>query len=794
MEYSINMTEVFRPGDKIQSRYRILNQLGTGGFSRTYLAEDTNRFNERCVLKVFTPRLSEHFTLAKAREMFEREAEVLHRLEHPQIPKFHQILHHGNDDSGCLLLVQDYIKGESYHQLLNQRGRKGQKFNEQEIELLLLKVLPVLEYIHSYGIIHRDISPENLILDLQRQLPILIDFGCIKEIEEKAQLQLVEADSANLYPIVGTAIGKAHYAPPEQIIQGKVSPNTDLYALASTAVVLLTGKKPQELRNGVNLQWNWQSFASVNPQLEKILSKMLESDPDKRFSSAKEVITVLQDSLALSITPTQKNNSGSLVVKPNKLNYKFFESLLNIKYVKIILPIFLLFLFGKLISSPIFTPQPASETFNTRDVNSKQLAKSLKGKLSLGERLLVSNLVTPEKEKAVKAYAKRNYQEAAYLLSDSLRRQPNDPEALIYLNNAIIGEQKSHSIAVSVPLSNNSNSALEVMRGVAQAQDQINQQGGIQGIPLKVQIVNDENNPDLAQKIAFTLTQNKQILGVVGHYSSEVTLATADIYQTGKLVAISPISSSVKLANINPYLFRTVSSDFIAARALAQYAVEEKNQKNLAIFYSSQSDHSESLKLEFKSAVTLLGGKVVNIFDLSDPNFSAVDSVQQAIDSGAEALMLSTNPRKLDKALQVIRVNRQFLGLYGGDDVYTSKTLQVGGEDARGMVLEIPWHLKSNLESDFVRTSQKLWNADVSWRTAMGYDAAQALITAIDVNSSQVSRTNIQKALVDPNFVALGADEEVRFLPSGNRVNSIQLVEIQPTSDNSNYEYVPIEP
>ena len=780
--------ERFNPGDKIQSRYRILSQLGSGGFSRTYLAEDINRFNERCVLKEFAPQMTKALALEKAQELFKREAEALHRLEHPQIPKFHQIVRYKDAESEILFLVQDYVDGTTYHQLLNQRSKKGQKFEEPEIEQLLVNVLPILEYIHAEGIIHRDISPENLMLNKKNKLPTLIDFGCIKEVENKTLLELSDSDSSNLVPLIGTAIGKANYAPPEQVMKGIVYPHTDLYALAASAVVLLSGKTPQELRNSINSQWDWQSSVSINPKLEQILSKMLEPKPGDRFGSAVEVRQVLEEYLQIDSDP--KNNSIQLL--PSQQTKSDLESQtkgFKIKYLNFIIPMILIFLLGGLIYSRLANLGTTAGKGN----DATQIDSKLSKRFSQGERILVSPLANPEKEMAIEAFARGNHQKAAALFSAYLKSRTNDPEALIYFNNALIGNRKSHNIAVPLPTGTNLNSALEVLRGVAQAQNQINQQGGINNIPLKVQIVNDDNQPELAKKIARSLSENSEILGVVGHYTSDVTLATAEIYQAGKLVAISPVSSSVKLSNLNPYIFRTVSTDFIAARALAQYAMDEKQQQKFAIFYNSQSEHSESLKLEFKSAVTLAGGTITNIFDLADPNFNATDSFQQALKEGAEALMLSTDPEKLDKALQVIQVNRKRLSLLGGDDIYTVKTLQVGGEAAEGMVLEIPWHIKSNPESDFARISQQLWGAEVSWRTAMAYDATQAIVTAI-ANSPQVTRANIQKSLADGNFAAPGANEQVRFSPSGDRLSNIQLVEIRPSNNNFEYEFVPFSP
>ena len=779
--------KAFSPGDKVQSRYRILNQLGSGAFSRTYLAEDINRFNERCVLKEFAPQMKKAAVLEKAYELFEREAGVLHRLEHPQIPKFHQMLRGGDEEEGYLFLVQDYIDGITYHQLLNQRLKRGHAFTEAEIEQLLINTLPILEYIHSQGVIHRDISPENLMSSNKNKLPILIDFGCIKEVEQKAQSGLLDS-AKNSVPVIGTAVGKANYAPPEQVMKGIVYPHTDLYALAATLVVLLSGKSPQKLRNSLSSQWVWSPATDINPQLKSILNRMLEPNPSDRFGSAVEVSRAMQDYLE-----SKTSNSKTVGRQANKRDRETKFDYFNFKYLKFIVPLILVLISGGLIYS--LTSNTSSQTSidsNSAELNSESDSEldSLNSRFSQGEKILVPRLATAEKEMAAKALARGDYQQAASLFAASLERKTNDPEALIYLNNARIAEQESYSIAVPIPLGTNLNSALEVLRGVAQAQNQINQQGGINGVPLKVQIINDENQLELAREIARVLGEDEATLGVIGHYTSDVTLATAEIYQANNLVAISPISSSTKLASINPYIFRTVSNDFIAARALAQYTIEAKQQSKVAIFYNSQSEHSNSLKSEFKSAITLGGGTVTNIFDLADPNFSATDSFQQALQGGAEAMMFSTNPRKLDKALQVIQVNRQRLGLLGGDDVYTAKTLQIGAEAAEGMVLEIPWHIKSNPNSDFVRTSTRLWGAEVSWRSAMAYDATQAIITAI-ANSPQVNRNSIQKTLANNSFAAPGASEQVRFAPSGDRISNIQLVEIQVNADNSGYEFVP---
>ena len=798
------MNTFIKAGDILNSRYRILKQLGQGGFGRTYLAEDLNRFNEHCVLKEFAPQLEDSFVLKKGQELFEREAGMLYRLQHPQIPKFRELFKYKHNGKGRLLLVQEYFEGQTYDKLFDYCAQKGKGFSEAQVKKFLCQLLPVLEYIHSIGLIHRDISPDNIILRSSDKLPVLIDFGSIKEIATQAQNQLIGQDDHTDNPyLMGTIIGKLGYAPPEQIGKGMISPQSDLYALAATAVVLLTGKKPQQLISTYSYEWTWQKEVKVSPKLKWVLTKMLSFDPGDRFSSATEVRKILEN---MSVPksgnkyplPTREGTSNvdrSVTQQPSTSRIPIFSRLLSPKNLLLALLAGSILLGSSwwLRNKYLTSVSPTNLTpYSSIKVNS-QISK----RFSQGEKILIPQVTTAAKESAVAAFAQGNYQKAGSLFSESLKNLANDPESLIYFNNAQIGEEKSYSIAVSVPIGFDVNTAQEMLRGVAQAQNQVNHEGGIDGIPLKVQIINDDNNLEVAQQVATVLSQNPEILGVIGHYASDVTLAAAKIYQLAQLVAISPVSTSVELSNMSPYLFRTVPSDFIAGRGLAKYMLEEVQKQNVAVYYNSQSNYSRSLKSEFATAVVLGGGEVVNEFDLSDPNFSAADSFKQASNKGAEAIMLAANTSTLDQALQVIKVNQQRLSLLGGDDVYTPKTLQIAGEFAQDMVLAIPWHMKNNINTEFVQNARKLWQGDVNWRTETSYNATCALIAAIDSSRGtahpEPTRTAIQKALSHPNFSTPGASSKISFYPSGDRLKGIELVKVQPSSSNSSsYEFVPV--
>ncbi len=411
-------------------------------------------------------------------------------------------------------------------------------------------------------------------------------------------------------------------------------------------------------------------------------------------------------------------------------------------------------------------------------------------RISFGEKSFTQGDISPVKKEGVQAIAAKSYDKAIANFTSTLKLNQNDPEALIFLNNARIGSSKSYTIVASVPFGTDPNISLEILRGIAQAQNEINTSGGVKGVPLRVGIANDDDNPEIAKQLAYSLVSDSKVLGVVGPNTSDSTLATGTIYTSGQLVAISPTSTSVKISNFSRYIFRTVPSDFMAARSLANYMVKTLQKKNAVVFFNSQSNYSQSLKSEFVSSVSLEGGQVSSEFDLSKADFSAAKSVEQATKQGAEVMMLAANAETLDKALQVVQINQKRLTLLGGDDVYTVKTLEIGREQAAGMIVAVPWHIQGDRKSGFPQKSRQLWGGDVSWRSALSYDATVALIAALERNPT---RSGVQQALFSPDFSASGASGTIRFLTSGDRNAPVQLVKIVPGSrSRTGYDFEPV--
>ncbi|MGL6338466.1 MAG: ABC transporter substrate-binding protein, partial [Waterburya sp.] len=277
----------------------------------------------------------------------------------------------------------------------------------------------------------------------------------------------------------------------------------------------------------------------------------------------------------------------------------------------------------------------------------------LEKRFSLGDHLLIKAKITDEKQEGIKAFANQDYQSAIAFFQTSLKQFPNDPETLIYLNNAQVATLNPVKIAVVAPISSDLNLAQEMLRGVAQAQNEFNSQGG----NLQVEIVNDENEPEIAIQVANQLVKDRSILGLVGHYSSDASLAAAPIYQQSGLVAISPISTSTSLADAGDYIFRTVPSDLFAGNSLAQYFLEKLSMQKAAIFYNSESNYSKSLKDAFSTSLLSNGGEIVAELDVINPNFDADQAVQQAMNQGAEALILLTNSTTLNQTFEIAKVS-----------------------------------------------------------------------------------------------------------------------------------------
>lgn len=422
-------------------------------------------------------------------------------------------------------------------------------------------------------------------------------------------------------------------------------------------------------------------------------------------------------------------------------------------------------------------------SFIAQNIFSGKQTQQLKSRISKGEKILVSANNNLAKQAGVAAFADRNYQIAIAKFTAALQTNRNDPEAVIYLNNALAAAHGSKiTLGASVPINGNLNVAQEILRGIAQAQQEINQTGGIDGKLVEIKIANDDNDPEWARKIAKSFVADRQVLAVIGHNSSRTSLAAAPIYQAGKLVQISPTSVARDLTRIGDYILRTTPSTRGMANSLARYTTETARQAKVAICHDSQSPASKSFKEEFTLALFEYGGEVTHSnCDFASVNFNPRSIPSQVVSEGAEALLLIPSVNNIAQAIAVAQANQNRLRLLGNHTMYTYETLQQGQVDVNGLVLPVVWHPKLVAMPSFLQNMQQMWGEVGTWRTATSYDATQIATAGM---KSEATRQKLQETLTNPGFSFEGATGKVRFLPSGDRPATSVLVKVQPQNNS----------
>ncbi|MBW4628638.1 MAG: ABC transporter substrate-binding protein [Brasilonema octagenarum HA4186-MV1] len=434
------------------------------------------------------------------------------------------------------------------------------------------------------------------------------------------------------------------------------------------------------------------------------------------------------------------------------------------------------------------------------------------GEKNLVDRELALNIPAFQeaKNQGMKAMAQKQYQKAAENFKNALAIAPNAPLTRIYLSNAEIGNAEAYTIAVPVPIQVKEKydpiEALEMLRGFAQAQYEINQKGGIRGKRIKLQVIDDDDNPETAKKIADKLVADKKVIGVMGHASSEVSLAVAPIYANGKLVFITPVSTSNNLSNSDKavnngkrYVFRTNIDTHMAAQNLVRYMHDGFDVHRLAIFYDNEKDsqYNRELREEFTNIlVNTYKGKIVYKDDLSKggSNYPAKEKYKQAIEKETQAFLLLPSSKTVTHALDVIseihknKSQSQGIKVLGDiDNLYGSNTL-TRGKDTEGMVLAVPLYLSH--EGQFSKQVKELWKdkIDAAWKTATSYDAEQIFIEALKRNPSAEA---IPEEICKDSFQARGASgDSLRFdcLDSSSPQEKVKLVQVSPR-DSSDKQY-----
>jgi serine/threonine protein kinase, bacterial len=247
--------------------YQVIRVLGQGGMGTTYQVWQGGQVQ---VLKEMNAEMADNL---KAKELFEREAQILKQLKHSGIPKFEQYFVHDRRP----YLVMEMVNGRDLERWVKAKGVVALR----DAIAWMLQLCGILNYLHTQSppVIHRDIKPSNLLIRHSDRALVLIDFGAVKEMDTPSS----------------TRIGAPSYCPTEQL-HGRAVVQSDLYAIAPTLIFLLTGKDPSIYLQdrGFGMRFYCDRIPQFPAKLVEILIRLSAPMPTDRYQSAIEVTEALQ--------------------------------------------------------------------------------------------------------------------------------------------------------------------------------------------------------------------------------------------------------------------------------------------------------------------------------------------------------------------------------------------------------------------------------------------------------------------------------------------------------------------
>lgn len=329
----------------------------------------------------------------------------------------------------------------------------------------------------------------------------------------------------------------------------------------------------------------------------------------------------------------------------------------------------------------------------------------------------------------------RDYEPVIRSLEQAVNSDRSDPYIQIDLNNAK-AHQQGQPLKIVVVVANSGNyfhefAATQVLRGVADAQTQFNQDGGKDGRWLAIRICNDRNQPFDAKEVARKSAADPLVIAILGHHSSEGTKAALSIYEENSLAIVSPTSTSSRLSGRT--FFRAIGSTKAVASKYTQYIRERLGLDKIAVLYCRGNEFSETLKDDFENTFKRRRGQITQSCDITDISLNIMELIQEIREESTSALVISsieTNSVAIAIASENSTLKPQErLQLLFATSLPEEPTLERGLTAVEGAVLVSPCLAE---ESDYMQRARIRWGQqEINWRVATSYDATQALIHAI---------------------------------------------------------------
>ena len=657
-----------RVGAVLQGRYRILGFLGRGGMGCVYQCEDLRLSGKRWAVKemlVFDPASQDQIE-----ESFKREAQILSRLRHRNLP---MIVDYFIEDSKQYL-VMEYIEGENLAQWIQREGAAS----ELQAMRWALELSQVLDYLHRQEkpVIFRDLKPDNTIITEDRHIK-LVDFGLARQFDPSKRRDT-------------QASGSVGYAPPEQWEDAaQTDERSDIYSLGATLFYVLTGRPPSPV-------YGSQRLRPYRPELdagcEAIVLKCLQPEPSQRYANSGELIRDLL--LWLSKQPTSAPATGGArpttstpatnpatpepaAAEPPPADPPLPRPPLTPPWV-------LRWLQGS-TAVFVFTAFLGLQQYWA----SKAPPEALQDPIT---RILTQS--ADEKARARSLIEAREYARALEQLDKVITRYPEDAEAHILSQNTYVVFQGKPFFRVPVltSTSGNDREGVQLYPGLALAQKQINQAGGIQGKLIYLDLFNCASRQEQAIEIAGKLAQNRDYQVVIGPWTSQQVMATAPIFESAELPALAPAASDPRVWEAGKHIFTVSESDTHRVERLARHLFDHHCRK-IAVLTAQDSIVSRSESAEFIEAFDRLGGQVpVQLtYTHSDPEF--LSQIEALSKHQVDAVFLAEY--RSDVVLRFARLLRREHSrtvLATQVVAFSSSIVLEGGKDVEGLLTSTYFH------------------------------------------------------------------------------------------------------
>ncbi len=553
---------------QIFGAYHLLELIGQGGQASVYRAEDLRSLERiNVAVKILSPRFEDPTFQTR----FEREVEILSTLDHPHILPLRDY----GKNNVFYYLVTPYLRHGS---LAGEMQRRGWRFSVQEVYNLALPLLQALDYAHAKGCIHRDINPNNILLD-DHSLPVLSDFGLAKLLQPSTNDPNQAHISSFSLPIMGTL----PYMSFEQR-QGQPTKQSDIYSVGVVLYEMLAGPLQGTLarRNGLPRSPR-EINPAVSPEMEHLLFKALQQEQSARYQSAAEFLRDLRTAQARSWNPISGMPTGPIPPSP--------------------------------FAHPNPNPPPPPETPPTfqhpTPLPRLRSRKKNAALLSLLVLLLAGTILG-----------------SIFLWPGSWTSWVPALRSLFPISHTIF-------IATDFPISGNDpTDGLPVQDGVNYAISVA--ANAIPGYTIQVQNDDDvgrnrDPDPDKGVQNVTNAINNALIAGMIGPLDSSIAAAEIPTASAASFPLISPTTTNPCLTKDIPTLctgendllanpdfhpnnqdsfFRLAATDDIQGSALANFLWKKKGYRTVFIFENSSDLYSDGLATAFKDQWQINGGTV----------------------------------------------------------------------------------------------------------------------------------------------------------------------------------------